>query len=68
MKPVQKYQCEVCRVEYAKKEDALDCEKNHKIPQSIVSARHMPKAQKCTGYPVTVTIRMSNGKEIVYKQ
>jgi len=68
MKAVQEYQCEVCHTEYAKKEDAVSCEKNHKIPQSVAGARHLPKAQNGTGYPVTVTVLMSDGKEVTYKR
>ena len=68
MKSVQKYQCEVCHTEYAKKEDAMRCEKNHKIPQAIVSARHSPKGQNGTGYPITITVRMSDGQEVIYKR
>ncbi len=68
MKTVQKYQCEVCHTEYAKKEDAVSCEKNHKLPQSIVEARHLPRAQNGAGYPVTVTVLMSDGKEVIYKR
>lgn len=68
MKTVQTYQCEVCHTEYAKKEDAAGCEKNHKIPQTIAGARHIPKGQNGTGYPITITVRMSDGKEITYKR
>ena len=68
MKPVQKYQCEVCHTEYAKKEDAMSCEKNHKIPQAIVSARHSPKGQNGTGYPISITVHMSDGQEVTYKR
>lgn len=68
MKPVQKYQCEVCHTEYAKKEDAMHCEKNHKVPQNITSARHLPIGQNGTGYPITITVRMSDGQEVTYKR
>ena len=68
MKTVQKYQCEVCHTEYGKKEDAAACEKNHKIPEAITHTRHLPKSQNGTGYPVTITVRMSDGKDIVYKR
>lgn len=68
MKQVQKYQCEVCHTEYAAKEDAMRCEKNHKIPQAVVSARHSPQGQNGTGYPITITVRMSDGKDIIYKR
>ena len=68
MKTLQKYQCEVCHTEYAKKEDAVACEKNHKTPMSIQSARHQPKGMDGTGYPVTITVRMSDGQDITYKR
>ena len=68
MKTVQKYQCEVCHTEYAKKEDAVRCEKNHKVPQTIVNARHLPIGQNGTGYPITITVRMSDGQEVTYKR
>ena len=65
---MEKYLCEVCRTEYAKREDAMACEKSHKIPLSIVRVRHMTKAQNGTGYPVAITVRMSDGKDITYKR
>ena len=68
MKPLQKYQCEVCRVEYTSEKVALDCERGHKIPQTVVRARHLPKGQGRDGYPVTVTVCMDDGKEITYKR
>lgn len=68
MKAVQKYQCEVCHTEYAAKTDAVSCEKNHKIPESIVQARYLSKAMNGSGYPVSVTVRMSDGRELVYKR
>lgn len=67
MKAVQKYQCEFCHTEYATKEDAVSCEKNHKTPESM-EARYQPKAMNGSGYPVSVTVRMSDGKELVYKR
>ena len=68
VKALQKYQCEVCCVEYATEHAALDCEASHKLPQSIVKARHLPKGTGRDGYPVTVTVRMSDGQDITYKR
>lgn len=68
MKTVQKYRCEVCNTDYADKAEAVSCEKNHKIPQSIVSARYLSKNMNDLGYPVSVTVRMSNGEDIIYKR
>lgn len=68
MKTLQKYQCEVCHTEYADKRDAESCEKNHKIPKSIVEARHQPKSQNGKGYPVAITVLMNDGEHITYKR
>lgn len=68
MKVVQKYRCEVCHTEYAAEKAALDCEKSHKLPQSIVKARHLSMGQNGTGYPVAIIVRMSDGTEQTYKR
>lgn len=68
MKTLQKYQCEVCHTEYAREKDAEECEKSHKIPLTIKSARHLAKAQNGTGYPVAITVHMSDGKDITFKR
>ncbi len=68
MKTIQKYQCEVCGEEYAVRDDATNCENWHKIPQAIVRVQHIPRDIRNTGYPVAVTVRMSDGKEVVYKR
>lgn len=68
MKAVQKYQCEVCGVEYAAEKAAQECEASHKLPLSIVKVRHLPKGSGRDGYPVTVTVRMSDGQDITYKR
>ena len=68
MKTVQKYQCEVCHTEYAAEKAAQECEASHKLPLSIVNVRHLSKGQNGTGYPVSVTVRMSDGQEVIYKR
>ena len=68
MKTVQKYQCEVCHTEYAAEKAAQECEASHRLPLSIVNVRHLSKGQNGTGYPVSVTVRMSDGKDITYKR
>lgn len=68
MKTVQKYRCEVCHTEYAAEKAALECEASHKLPLTIVNARHLSMGQNGTGYPVSVTVRMSDGKDITYKR
>ena len=68
MKTVQKYQCEVCHTEYAAEKAVQECEASHKLPLSIVNVRHLSKGQNGTGYPVSVTVRMSDGQEVIYKR
>jgi len=68
MKTIEKYLCEVCNTEYADKQQAEACEKNHKKPVKIVDVRFLPMRQNGTGYPVSVTIRMDDGKEVIYKR
>ena len=47
---------------------AETCEKSHKKPIELVGARHLSMGQNGAGYPVSVTIKMSDGKEVVYKR
>ena len=68
MKVVEKYRCEVCHTEYADRKQAEACEKIHKLPTKISGARHLSMAQNGTGYPVSITVKMSDGKEVIYKR
>ena len=68
MKVVQKFRCEVCHTEYAAEKAALEGEASHKLPLAIVNARHLSMGQNGTGYPVSITVRMSDGKDITYKR
>lgn len=68
MKVVQKFRCEVCHTEYAAEKAALECEASNKLPLTIVNARHLSMGQNGPGYPVSITVRMSDGKDITYKR
>lgn len=68
MKVIEKYRCEVCQTEYNDRKQAEACEKSHKQPIEIIRVRHLSMGQNGTGYPITVTIKMSDGKEVVYKR
>ena len=46
----------------------MRCEKNHKIPQTIASARHIPIGQNGAGHPISITVHMSDGQEVTYKR
>ncbi len=68
MKVIQRYQCDVCHTEYTDRNRAEACEKSHKQPAKIVDARYLAMAQNGAGYPVSVTLKMSDGKEVIYKR
>ena len=68
MKTVQHYICETCGTEYADKEQAQRCEKNHKKIDRIVESRYLSYSQDQTGLPQTITVQMSDGKKATYKR
>jgi len=65
---VKMYCCGVCHTVFNDADKALDCERSHKTPIKVTRARHLSKAQNGSGYPVTVTVRMSDGNDVVYKR
>ncbi len=68
MKVIEKYRCEVCNTEYTDRKKAEACENCHKQPVKITDTRYLPIGQNRTGYPVSVTIKMSDGEEVIYKR
>lgn len=72
MKEINKFQCEHCNVEYKSKIDAMDCEKNHKMPEGINNAishmRFKAKNDDHSGYPQSVNIKFDDGKTIKFKR
>lgn len=49
-------------------EKAIECEKNHKSVENILKERFLPKANDASGYPISITVKMADGKEVVYKR
>ena len=68
MKEITKYWCEICHTEYANKTACSKCEQSHVTAEKIVGQRHLSLSQNGKGYPVTVTIKMSDGTEQIYKR
>lgn len=68
MKTVEHYICEICGGEYNDKRVAEACEKCHKQPKEITGARYLSKAQNGQGYPVSITVKMSDGTHQIYKR
>lgn len=62
MKKIEKYRCEICKIEYSDKTDCLQCEKSHKTPVEITNTRYLPYSQNQNGYPVSVTSELLGNK------
>lgn len=35
---------------------------------SILYQRYLPKKNDASGYPISITVKMADGKEVVYKR
>ena len=68
MKEVKHYICEVCGTEYNDKSKAQACEKGHKNPVEIIDARYISIGNDNKGYPTSITVKMSDGSERIYKR
>lgn len=68
MKKVEHFICEVCNTEYKNKEMALKCEKSHKHPRSVMTAKCRPVTACDDGYPDAVTVLFDDGKCVRYKR
>lgn len=66
MKEITKYQCEVCNTLYADKTECINCEANHKISFKISEVVCMSKDREPDGYPHSIILKFSDGKEIYY--
>lgn len=62
------FECELCHTQYAAKIDAQCCENNHKRVISIYAERFLSEKQDGSGYPIDVTLVMSNGEKIKYRR
>jgi len=66
MKEKKLYTCEICRTDFADKAQAIACEKSHIgiDKMKIVDIRIRPKQ----AWPDRITIRNTDGKEVIYKR
>ena len=62
------YTCQFCNTDYADKEKAMECEKNHKIKPKIKKSVFQPYEQDRSGYPMRINIEFENGEVITYKR
>ena len=68
MKIIEKYRCEICNTEYADKKRAEACEQSHKRPAKIVKTRYLSVGQNESCYPISITVKMDDGKELIYRR
>ena len=68
MKELKLYQCEICGTRYKSKEECKKCETGHINPEEITGARYRGVNENAKGYPLTISIKMSDGQTIVYKR
>lgn len=68
MKKITRFACEICGTEFADSDKAKQCEKSHKKPKEFVRCRYNPVGMDTRGYPQTITVKMSDGAEILYKR
>ena len=61
------YTCDICHTDYLDQSMALKCEKTHKQPLDIAGARYVAMQKDSTGYPVTITVRFTDGSTKTYK-
>ena len=68
MKEIKRYVCETCNTEYKEKSACQKCEKTHCKPVEISKAKYIPIANNLKGYPVSITVKMEDGTEQIYKR
>lgn len=72
MKSISLYQCEICGNQYKFSSDAEACEKFHVRPKDaapILCGHYQPyHEQGASKYPRTITVVMSDGREIMYRR
>jgi hypothetical protein len=68
MKEVKHYICEMCGTEYNDKIKAQQCENGHKKPVEIIKASYVSITNDNTGYPMRITVKMSDGSEQIYRK
>ena len=68
MKEVKHYICEVCGTEWNDKTKCQKCEDSHYKPLKIVGTKYVSVSNNHKGYPVSITVSMSDGTTQVYKR
>lgn len=68
MKEIKRYVCETCNTEYKEKSACERCEKTHCKPTKIINAKYISVNNNLKGYPTSITVKMEDGTEQIYKR
>ena len=61
MKEKKLYTCEICHTDYAEKETAVKCEKNHKfLEKATIVGNYKPMATHPSGIPYKIRVKFPN--------
>ena len=60
-----RYFCNICNKVYFEIQEAIECEKNHLIPESISSPEYL-KSDRKNIYPYSILINFTGGKSVRY--
>ncbi len=68
MKEIHRYVCEICKTEYAKEQDAMDCEAYHLLPKKVIDKRYVNMRKDACRAPLEITMQMENGDAYTYRR
>ena len=68
MKEVKHYICEICGTEFNDSSKAEKCERGHSSCKKIVDEAFHSVTADASGYPLEITVEMSDGKLVIYKR
>ena len=68
MRKVITYCCDHCGYEYETEEEAIVCERNHKLKLSIIDSIYYSMDDIPDGYPEKVMLSGEDGKHVWYKR
>ena len=64
MKEKTLYTCDICNTDFAKKESALECEKNHKLlEKATIIGEYKPMGIRPSGKPYKIRVKFLGSNE-----
>ncbi len=64
------YTCDICHTDYADKEKAKECEKNHKLlEKAVIFGEYKPKGMLLSGVPYKIKVKFPGEHDFIeYKR